>query len=319
MKSKFNVLIIGAGKIGAFFDDPKSKNFLTHAHAFSFHKGFNLLGFVDKDKKQALKAAKKWNAKVYDNIEQSFELNKIDVVCITASTDMHQAILAEVSKYPVKLILLEKPIAKTFDESKKIIELYNKTKIPIAVNYIRRFLPEFEKIKKDMSSGIYGNFITGAGYYGKGMLNNGSHIIDLLNFFFDRISDFKIIDSFNDYSADDPTITSALTFFKNKSFILQGVNSRLFTLFEIDLIFEKRRVRIIESGQKIEFYKTTDNKIYKGYQNMLKYSEIKTSLGKYMYYVADNIYKNLTKGEKIKCNVLDGYNAAEVCFKMLEK
>lgn len=315
----FNVLIIGAGKIGSFFDDPKSKNILTHAHAFSLHKGFNLLGFVDKDKKKALKAAKKWNTKAYDNIKKAFKLDKIDVVCVTASTDMHQTILAEVSKYPVKLILLEKPIAKTFDESKKILKLCDKTKIPIAINYIRRFLPEFEKIKKDIDSGIYGNFINGTGYYGKGMLNNGSHIIDLLNFFFDRISDFKVIDSFNDYSANDLTVTSVLTLSNKKSFIMQGINSKLFTLFEMDLIFEKQRVRIIESGQKIEFYRITENKNLKGYRNMLKYSEFRTSLGRYMYHVADNIYKNLTKGEEIKCNVLDGYNAAGVCFKMLEK
>lgn len=63
MGKSYNVLIIGAGNIGAFFDMPYSKNVLTHAHAFSKVEGFNLLGFVDVDNKKAIEAANIWNAK----------------------------------------------------------------------------------------------------------------------------------------------------------------------------------------------------------------------------------------------------------------
>ena len=52
-----NVVIIGAGKIGAFFDSPDSSNILTHAHAFTANRNFRLLGFVDKDLNQAGRAA----------------------------------------------------------------------------------------------------------------------------------------------------------------------------------------------------------------------------------------------------------------------
>ncbi|MFH0969685.1 MAG: Gfo/Idh/MocA family oxidoreductase [Patescibacteria group bacterium] len=319
MKDKFNVLIIGTGKIGAFFDNPNSKNILTHAHAFSCHRGFNLVGFVDSDKKQAAKAAKIWNVNAYDDINQAFKPNKIDVVCIAASTDMHHKILKESLKYPMELILLEKPIARTLDELKKIIELCSKAKKPMVVNYMRRFLPEFEKIKTAIKKGAYGNFVAGTGYYGKGLLNNGSHMIDLLHFFFGYISEFKIIDSCNDFSAGDPTITAVLTLSNKKSFILQGISSELFTLFEMDLIFEKQRIRIIDLGQKIEFHKIKNSAMFKGYKNIVKFSENTTAINKYMYFVADNIYNNLTKGKKIKCDIFDGYKASELCFKIIEK
>ena len=319
MKTKFNVLIIGVGRMGAFFDNPKSENILTHAHAFSIHKGFNLIGFVDNDKRQVAKAAKIWNVHSYNSLSEAFSSNLIDIVCVATSTDTHQKLLEEVLKYPVKLILLEKPIAKTSRQSERIIRLYEKTKVPIVVNYIRRFLPEFEKIMIEINRGSYGNYVAGAGYYGKGLLNNGSHIIDLLHFFFGSVSRFKMIENDDGHSNDEPTVTALLSFPGKRSFVLQGVSDKTFSLFEMDLIFEKQRIRITESGLKIEFQKIQNNKIFKGYQSMTKFFEKETSLRKYMYFVADNIYKHLTKGEEIKCNLLDGYKASTLCFKILGK
>ena len=34
-EKKYNVVIIGSGNIGAFYDEPGSEQILTHAHAFS--------------------------------------------------------------------------------------------------------------------------------------------------------------------------------------------------------------------------------------------------------------------------------------------
>ena len=167
MEPKFNVLIIGAGKIGAFFDNPKSKNILTHAHAFSYHKGFNLVGFADSDRNQAVKAAKTWKVNAFDNLDKAFGFSAIDIVCITAPTDSHKKLLEKVLEHPIKLVLLEKPISSTLNQSNKIIKLYNKRKTPIVVNYIRRFLPEFEKIKANIKKDLYGKFVAGTGYYGK--------------------------------------------------------------------------------------------------------------------------------------------------------
>jgi predicted dehydrogenase len=317
MKLKYNVLIVGAGKMGAFFDAPNSKEFLTHAHAFKVHKGFNLVGFVDADERQSRLAAKKWKTKSFRSIKEAFASEKIDVICVTTSTDTHYKILKEVSAYPVKLILLEKPIAGTIPETEEIMRLFRKYKKIVVVNYFRRFLPELEKIKNNIDKNIYGNFVSGSGCYGKGILNNGSHMINLLTYFLGEISSHKVFDVCNDYSAIDSTISSILTFKNKKQFIMKGVSAKLFTLFEMDLIFEKQRIRITDSGQKIEFHKIKPNPIFKGYKNMQVDSGVKTSFDKYMYLVADNIYNNLNKGQKIKCDINDAYKTSRICFKIL--
>jgi len=314
---KYNVLIIGAGKMGSVFDDPGSANVLTHVYGFSLHQGFNVVGFVDIDKKQSEIAAKKWKVKSFESVQEAFKKEIIDIVCIATSVETHYKILKEVLDFPIKLVLLEKPIAESINETEKIMKLSRAKKIPIAINYFRRFLPEFEKIKADIDKNKYGKFMGGSGYYGKGTLNNASHIINLLNNFFGPAVDFKTTDYFNDFSSKDLTVSTILTF-KNKSkFILQGINSKSFTLFEIDLIFEKQRIRITESGVKVELYKISASPIFKGYKNMIKSLEFKTSFHRYMYYVADNVYKHLTKGEKIKCDIFDAYQTLKFCFKIL--
>ena len=57
-KACYKALIVGAGKMGAFFDEPGSDNIFTHAHAYNNHPGFELSGFVDIDGKRARRASR---------------------------------------------------------------------------------------------------------------------------------------------------------------------------------------------------------------------------------------------------------------------
>ena len=79
---KFNVLVMGAGRIGALFDNPLNKQIITHAHAASKHKNFNLVGFVDKDKENLNKAAQLWNCKGFSTTKDAFHFfnNKIKFI-----------------------------------------------------------------------------------------------------------------------------------------------------------------------------------------------------------------------------------------------
>ena len=43
----YNVLIVGAGNIGAMFDTSENEEVLTHAHAFSIVEAFNLVVFIE--------------------------------------------------------------------------------------------------------------------------------------------------------------------------------------------------------------------------------------------------------------------------------
>ncbi|WP_196008109.1 Gfo/Idh/MocA family protein [Clostridium tyrobutyricum] len=313
MEKQFNVLIIGAGNIGAFFDTPYSENILTHAHAFSKMECFNLLGFVDISKENGEEAAELWNVKYFSSIEEAFNKYKIDVVSVCVPDDYHYSVLKKISNFPLKLVFSEKPLAKSMKEAEEIIKTYKKKNIKCLINYSRRFVFEFEILKDKVASCEYGKFIFGSGYYGKGTLHNGSHLIDFLRYTIGEIKDFKPIDYNFDFYKDDPSVSTILCFKNGGNFVMQNIPCNNYTIFELELLFQNKRIRIVNSGFKIEEYNVLDSKIFNGYKNLSKEKEYKTELNMAMLNAVKNIYNNLTYNEKLKCTLDDGYKAMEVC------
>lgn len=313
------MLIIGAGNIGAFNDYPNSENILTHAHAFTLHKGFNLIGFVDKDIEKAKKAASIWSTSYFNTIEVAFKKFKIDVVCVAVPDDVHYPILMEILNYPLKFVYIEKPITKTLPEANIIIKKYTSEKIPTAVNYSRRYVPEFLNIKSKILNGDYGNFLGGVGYYTKGLIHNGSHLLDLLRFLIGNVIEANPIQKEYDFYQDDPSISAVLNFGENKFFFIKALDFRIYDIFEIDLLFEKKRLRLIDSGNKIEEYCVMNNPVLKRYQTLVKILEYKTLLNKAIYHAAQNIYDFLVDGKKIYCTLKDGYDVLKLCQELKNK
>lgn len=318
MKNKIlNVLIIGAGNIGAFYDTPKSKNILTHAHAFSVHKGFNLIGFVDTDLKKAKQAANLWGAKYFSNIDEVFKSYDVDVVCNTTPDEIHYEILKKILNKKVSLIFTEKPLTKNPKEAQEIVKISKAKRIPVMVNYRRRFVPEIIKLEREIKLGVYGNFLTGTGYYGKGILHNGSHLIDMLRFLVDEIAISKAVNKIVDYKKEDPSLSAILKFKNKKNFFLECIDSKVYTIFEIDLLFSKARLRIINSGDEIEKQVIVSDKKFKDYHNIERGLVIKTSLNKSIYFAAEDIYCHLVKGEKIVNLINEGYRTMLASIKVL--
>lgn len=314
--NKLNVIIIGAGKIGAFFDSPKTKNILTHAHAFTKHKGFNLIGFVDVNLPQAQKAANIWGGRGFRDLEQAFRQNKIDIVVVATPDETHYTILRRICNYPVKLVVAEKPLATIYYEAKKIVKLYEQKNIPVVVNYTRRFVPELEKIQSQINQGLYGEFLTGIAYYGKGLLHNGSHTIDLLRWFIGEIKSSIVLNQLIDFKPSDPSLAAVLIFAQQQKLYLQPVNCNLYTIFETDLLFTQGRI-ILKSGSTIiQEYKIKNNKIFEGYRNLVQIQEIKTKRLQANYNLVNNVYNFLVSKEPLKCNLQEAYTTLITCEKI---
>lgn len=316
MKKQYNVLIVGAGKIGAFFDTPYSKNIFTHAHAFCKTEGFNLLGFVDVSETKGNEAASLWNVKCFSTLEEAFSKNKIDVVSVCVPDDYHYYILKKISEFPIKLVFAEKPLAKNINQAEEIIKIYKEKNISCLVNYSRRFVAEFNILKDNILKSKYGEFICGNGYYGKGILHNGSHLIDLLRYLIGEIKDFKVINHNFDFYDDDPSVSAILNFEKGGNFVMQNMPCNNYTIFELELLFEHKRIRIIDSGFKIEEYSVIDSKVFSGYKNLFEEKEYETELNKAMLNATINIYNNLVYDEELKCTLEDGYKDMEVCERL---
>lgn len=310
-KNKFKVAILGAGKIGALFDTPSQKVYLTHAHAFKSHPDFDLVAIYDVDRTKAKAAAERWQIPVWgtDLPDEPF-----DVVSVAVSDEFHYPVLKQLVEQPIKLVFLEKPIAINMAQALEIKKLFTLKKLPVAVNYRRRFVPEFQTLKKEIEK--LGAFISGGGYYGKGVLHNGSHLIDLLRFFIGVPLEFTLLGYDFDYDQGDPSVSAALSFAGGGLFVMQHVDPKLYTVFEIDLLFAKGRIRIVDSGFKIEIQRIMKDDRFQGYKNIEKEKEYLTSLDRALYFCADGIARFLRRGCPLACSFEDGLKNMEVCDRL---
>jgi len=279
-------VIIGAGQVAAWYDSPESKVIHSHAHAVIKNPALNLLGFYDIDSNRAMESAKKWGVQAFNYIPAA------DIFVICTPDEFHKESVQQVVGFSPKMIVLEKPIARKFTDVERILEL---TKgIPVQVNFSRRFVPEFQKLSLELKE--CGEYLTGSGLYGKGFIHNGSHMIDLLRQFVGEIASFKFLDEINDFYTDDTTKTAILNFTNGGMFFVQGVDCRLYTVFEMDLCFEQARVQIIEGGDIIKIYKPESSKKYIGYEMLSIKSEVYTKRDMAMVHLYENVYEYLSCG-----------------------
>ena len=115
-----------------------------------------------------------------------------DLIIISAPDKLHYDILVEAAKYSPKMVFCEKPMCLNLDQVKKVNSIYNKKGIFLQVNYSRRFLPEYQKIKNDLKNKILGKIQLIQMFYSKGLIHNGSHAIDLTLWFFGYPKQIKV-------------------------------------------------------------------------------------------------------------------------------
>lgn len=295
-----NTVIIGAGQIASGFDNPEANCILTHAHGILKHPEFNLSGFYDIDYEKAVSAAEKWKTKAFQSLE---EIESIDVIVVTTPDDYHLQCIKDALNHNPKLIILEKPIARKREEALAILDL-TKGK-PTVVNFTRRFVKEFQTLAEKIRNGDFGKFVTGSGLYGKGFVHNGSHMIDLLNLLVGDVVFKKTINEFVDFYKDDVTKTVELNFKDGQKFFMQGVDCRNVTVFELDLFFESKRIKIVASGRKIISFDIKNNN--NGYKMLDYKGEIDTEIDFAMYNLYENVYDFLTKNKQLLSTVKTAY------------
>jgi predicted dehydrogenase len=301
--NKYNVAIIGCGSIGALkldkYDSPKTKNILTHAHACYNHPQIGKIGFFDTDLGKALKANNKWNGGYA--ARAILPSSDLDIVIVAAPTAVHYNILAEIARYKPGLVIAEKPFTTNWIDALNINTLYKSTGIPLLINYTRRFEPFHRRLKNDLdATQIYHCKIT----YTRGFKREASHAIDLCSWWFGKyIGGDRIGGSINDYSDNDLSFTAHLSYEKCPSVFFTPVDSRKYSIFEIDIFTDKGRYTIVDNGRLIRIYQPTKETIYGDYNRMptIPYSTLQTDLTQSLTHLLQNAIDHLEKSAELLC------------------
>ena len=295
----YNVALIGIGNISLNFDcDINKKTVLSHAKALYNDKRFHLKYCIDIDKSNENKIKKLFPNTLFDtNINEIIDKQDIDIVVIATPTSTHFEILEQFKLNPnIKYFLIEKPL---FADNKHFDLLSSTLKEKIIINYIRIFEPHIQKLKNKIEISEYSQIQKIVLNYTKGIKNNGSHFISLINYLFNnpRIENIKIL-SIQKGLENDSTLDLVATLkYKNNiiPFYMLGFNHNKYTLFDIDFYFNTSKIRLEDTSQTLLEYKVQQDSTYPQYTTLLKNENINLNFDIIMKYPYEYIYNLLNK------------------------
>lgn len=139
--------VIGAGFIGTY-----------HARIYAESFGAELKAIADVDKKRGPGLKKDFGCSFYTDYREMLEKEDLDAVDICLPDDNHVE-PAVAAANAGKHILLEKPMARTVKECKKIREACEKNGVRLMIGHVVRFDPGYNRVHDAVRKGEIGNVI----------------------------------------------------------------------------------------------------------------------------------------------------------------
>lgn len=244
----FSVVIIGLGGIGMGYDIRDKSKILSHAKAFHLHPDFEVIAAIDPSEKARAVYTQIYSAPTFASISALRSLSDIDVVVVASPTETHLSVIDQTLKYcSPRMVLCEKPLAYTLKDAKSIFELCDATNTLLLVNYIRRADPAVLDVRSMINSNSIALPFKAMVWYTKGLLHSGSHLFDLLSFWFDPPEKITLIKQGGAQLKHDGE-PDFLVEFESGTAIFCAAKEENFALYTIDVVARNGRLRYEQEG-----------------------------------------------------------------------
>ena len=138
------VAVIGVGSIGQH-----------HARVYSELPSVELVAISDVSEEVGGRVGRKFNVPSYTNYEKLLAEHKPDAVSISVPTALHEEVATKAMMANCH-VLIEKPIASTLEEGKRLIKLATERNLQLMVGHIVRFNPATQLLKQKLNAGDLG-------------------------------------------------------------------------------------------------------------------------------------------------------------------
>lgn len=297
------VLIIGCGNIAGSFDVGRPTDELpyTHAGAYTRDKRFCLTACVEPDEKRRVSFMDYWSVPAgFATLDEMMnQAGQFDVVSICSPTSCHAHDLEMVLRLKPRLIFCEKPVTASLAETERLVAECHKVGIPLAVNYSRRWDPDILALQADMQAGRWGQLRSVIGVYNKGILNNGSHMLDLLHFLVGPMEISKLGKPIQDFFPDDPTIPVWLEDIQGAPVHLACGHAGDYAIFELQMIFSRGVLTMEDGGLFWRERHAVNSEIFKGYRMLDEGVRRAGRDASAMCGAVDNIYRAITQNDQL--------------------
>lgn len=268
---KYQSMIIGCGNIAGDLDKDQIDSIrapLTHAKAYRKHDYFDCVACIESDPLKRKKFQKSWSIDYsYSSVDEALKAEvEVDIISICSPTYCHGDHLEKALSLNPKLVFCEKPLHIDFLGARKIVQRYKKKNVHLMINYSRRFDCSVSSFKKCISEGDFGELRSIHGIYNKGLLNNGSHLLDLLIYLFGKLHLKFVGNALYDFKVEDPSRPLVLETKMGNPITLSCGNANDFAIFEIEFLFSNARVKMLNGGHHWSVENVIDDTTFNGYK-----------------------------------------------------
>lgn len=193
---KYKAVISGLGKIAWRFVDLESDATgpLTHASALIANPEVDLVAGCSPSGYDRRDFNTFYGLRVYDDFNEMLLKETPDIVSVCSPDDDHYVQLISCIQRGVSMVWLEKPPVSDMAQFDSLMDKIdeNTATTSILVNYQRRYSRYYNILKETYRNQVFGKCVNISINYSRGLVTNGSHMIDILFYILGDDSTYKI-------------------------------------------------------------------------------------------------------------------------------
>lgn len=186
--AKMKIAVIGCGMISQ-----------THLQVIQNNKNCSLIAVVDTSAVRAKSVAAQFKCRGYTDLDEMCDKEEIDIAMVCTPPNMHLPVCLKLIEGGIH-VLCEKPLALTYEDGQKMIELAGKKKVSFMMASKFRYVEDIIKAKGIIESGILGEIVLFENIFcshvnmgdrwnsqpeisgGGVLIDNGTHSVDIARF-----------------------------------------------------------------------------------------------------------------------------------------
>lgn len=272
---------------------------------------------VDPDADRRAAFAERWGVPIAVAAMVDLPSARYDVVSIASPTTFHSHHLAAALALKPKLIFCDKPVTLSADETRRWVDAVQAAGVLLAINHTRRWAPDLVALAVELHSGTHGAVRSATGFYGKGVLNNGAHMIDLLHMLLGPVRVLAAGAPVADYWDDDPTIPAMLEAGGVPVQLSIG-DARDYARFELEIMTEAGVVTMADGGQAWQIRRAAGSGSFIGYRVLDAGERTPGRYDEAMLAAVANIHNALTNATPLASDGASALAAQIVCERIRE-
>lgn len=264
-----SVLLVGCGAIAGGYDADRPDDALPRTHAAAYRRdgGYRLAACVDPDARRRGDFAARWGVEfAFADLADALAQGPFDVISICSPTSLHAEHLGAALEAAPRLVFCEKPVTGFLEKTRALVESAKARAVGLAVNHTRRWAPDVVQLAAELRAGDWGRVRSASALYNKGILNNGSHLFDLLMLLLGPLRVIAVGAPLVDHLPADPTIPCLLETENSVSISVGIAHSADCALFELTLITERAVITMEDGGARWRVRAVVDSPSFPGYR-----------------------------------------------------